>query len=136
MNKGGNEMKLRLTDFELTNEQIVEKCAKNYIDCIKGGESDSNIRVNSIILHELIGLRLCNDGKTVECYDPTSCSQTIKTWKLEEKLYEFDELDDEASETAIQEYLKSSTMYQEAIDDLRHMKFDLKGIKVRGYDEV
>lgn len=51
------------------------------------------------------------------------------------ELYEFDELSDEKSEMAIVDYLKSDTMYEMAIDDLRHMKFDWEGNIIRGYDE-
>jgi len=50
-------------------------------------------------------------------------------------LYEFDELLDDTQSDVIVEYLKSSTMYEVAIDDLRHMKFNANGKILRGYDE-
>ena len=55
--------------------------------------------------------------------------------KMSEKLYEFDELPEEVASKVLVEYLKSSTMYEMAVDDCRHLKFDEKGKILRGYDE-
>ena len=126
-------MRSKLLDFERTNKEIMESIAKNYILCAKDNKPDEMIRVHSIMLYDLIGLRLCHDTKTVECYDP-KCGKVVKTWELN-PLLEFDDLSDEIAENVIVEYLKSSTMQEMAIDDLRHMKFNVNGLIKRGYDE-
>ena len=126
-------MELRLLDFEKSNENIIEVCAENYILCVKNGKSDEMIRAHSIILYDLLRLRLCHDTKTVECYD-SKCGKVVKTWELN-PLLEFDDLSDEIAGNVIVEYLESATMQEMAIDDLRHMKFNVNGLIKRGYDE-
>ena len=62
-----------------------------------------------------------DEGKTVDVTDTPE--------------FEFDELYDVVQEQCIIDYLETSTMYEVAIDDLRHMKFGVNGNIVRGYDE-
>jgi len=50
-------------------------------------------------------------------------------------LYEFDELTEETQEQCIEDFFKTSTAREVAIDDLRHMKFNVNGEIKRGYDE-
>ncbi len=135
-NKGVNLMynKNQLTSYMLTDGDIIEKCAQSYIRSIKENAPDREQRVHSILLYDLTRLRLSLFGKKVECYDPES-RDIIKTWRLREELYEFDDLSDEVQEKCIRDWMKTDTATEMATDDCRHMKFNKDGDIKRGYDK-
>lgn len=77
---------------------------------------------------------LRNQGTSVkEIEDRLRGTENSVKWN--KTLYEFDELPEEVASQVLVEYLKSSTMYEMAVDDCRHMKFDEEGKTIRGYDE-
>ena len=91
------------------------------------------IDVVTVVANYLKAVRLARENKQEAIYD----LDTGNTITMEETLpeFEFDELHEPTQEQCIVDYLKSSTMYEVAIDDLRHMKFGVNGNIVRGYDE-
>ena len=78
-------------------------------------------------------LTIAKENKQKAFYD----LETGKTINIEDytPLFEFDELLEGTQDQCIQDYLKSPTLYEVAIDDLRHMKFGVNGNIVKGYDE-
>ena len=81
----------------------------------------------------LRAVRLARENKQKAIYD----LDTGNTIKMEETLpeFEFDELLEGTQDQCIQDYLQSPIAMECAIDDLRHMKFNVNGKIVRGYDE-
>ena len=117
------------------SREIIDVLLENYVLCVKEDEPDRIIRQNSIILYDLLKLRITaivSEGvNQIIVYRPAD-GETIKTYT---PMYEFDELQDDVQEKCIESELADVTARERAIQDLRHMKFDKEGKILRGYDE-